>query len=92
MKRLKWTNHADLATRKTPTVGRREYLDYMTFQSRERPLFTEIFGPIIGLKEEWEAQGTTPRTPSICSVSVNHRKGGCLQRSTVIGSAGRNLG
>jgi uroporphyrinogen-III decarboxylase len=57
---LKWKTHADLAIRKTPTVGRREYLDYMTFQSNERPLFTEIFGPILGLKEEWEEQGATP--------------------------------
>lgn len=32
----------------------------MTFQRNVRPLFTEIFGPIIGLKEEWEQQGATP--------------------------------
>jgi hypothetical protein len=57
---LKWTRHADLAIRKQPTVGRAEYLDHMTFRRNERPLFTEIFGPIIGLKEEWEAQGATP--------------------------------
>ncbi len=50
---LKWRTHADLAIRKTPTVGRDEYLDYMTFRRNDRPLFTEIFGPIIGLKEEW---------------------------------------
>ena len=60
MRKLKWTRHADLAIKKTPTVRREEYLDDMTFQSNERPLFTEIFGPIIGLKEEWEAQGATP--------------------------------
>ncbi len=57
---LKWKTHADLAIRKTPTVGREEYLDHMTFRRRVRPLFTEIFGPLIGLKEEWEAQGATP--------------------------------
>ena len=57
---LKWSSHADLAIRKTPTVGREEFLDFMTFRRNERPLFTEIFGPIIGLKEEWEAQGATP--------------------------------
>lgn len=60
MQKLKWATHADLAIKKTSTVGRREYLDYMTFQSNERPLFTEIFGPLIGLKEEWEEQGATP--------------------------------
>jgi hypothetical protein len=60
MKKLKWARHADLAIKKIPTVGRCEYLDYMTFRSRARPLFTEIFGPLIGLKEEWEEQGATP--------------------------------
>ena len=60
MQKLKWTTQADLAIKITPTVGREEYLDYMTFQSRGRPLFTEIFGPIIGFKEHWEEQGATP--------------------------------
>lgn len=60
MRPLKWPTHADLAIRKTPTVGREEYLDHLTFARNERPLFTEIFGPIIGLKEEWEEQGATP--------------------------------
>lgn len=60
MRKLKWTKHSDLAIRKTPTIRREEYLDYMTFKSNERPLFTEIFGPMVGLKEEWEEQGATP--------------------------------
>jgi hypothetical protein len=60
MRTLKWTKHSDLAIRKTPTVGREEYLDHMTFRHRAAPLFTEIFGPILGLKEEWEEQGATP--------------------------------
>lgn len=37
-----------------------QYLALMTFQGNERPLFAEIFGPIIGLKEEWEEQGASP--------------------------------
>jgi len=40
-------------------VPREEYLDYMTFRSNKRPLFTEIFGPLIGLREEWIEQGAT---------------------------------
>jgi hypothetical protein len=32
----------------------------MTFQANRRPLFTEIFGPLLGLKEEWAAQGGSP--------------------------------
>ncbi len=59
MRKLIWSTHADLAIKKTPTVSRDEYLDHMTFQRNERPLFTEIFGPIIGLKEEWLEQGAT---------------------------------
>src|SRR5512136_896352 len=59
-RKLIWPNHSDLAIRVTATVGREEYLDFMTFRRNDRPLFTELFGPIVGLKEEWEAQGATP--------------------------------
>ncbi len=52
--------HVALAIARGMEVRREEFLDYMTFQANERPLFTEIFGPIIGLKEEWAAQGATP--------------------------------
>lgn len=52
IEKLKWKTHADLAIRKTPSVGCDEYLDHMTFQSSNRPLVTEIFGPLIGLKKE----------------------------------------
>ena len=52
--------HATLAVNIKAEVSREEYLDYMTFQRNDRPLFTEIFGPLVGLKEEWKAQGATP--------------------------------
>lgn len=51
--------HAALAISRGMEVRREEYLDYMTFQRNERPLFTELFGPLIGLKEEWAAQGAS---------------------------------
>ncbi|MDD5260931.1 MAG: uroporphyrinogen decarboxylase family protein [Methylacidiphilales bacterium] len=52
--------HARLGIRrKGEIVPREEYLDYMTFRTNARPMFTEIFGPIIGLKEEWATQGAT---------------------------------
>jgi hypothetical protein len=54
---LKWTLHADLSIIRNEIVEREEYLDHMTFRANRRPLFTEIFGPLLGLKEEWEAQG-----------------------------------
>ncbi len=58
-RKLKWLRHEDLAIVKQPEVEREEYLDHMTFQANVRPLFTEIFGPIVGLKEEWEEQGAS---------------------------------
>jgi len=41
-------------------MSRVDYLDWMTFQGGKNIPFTEIFGPIIGLKEEWEEQGASP--------------------------------
>lgn len=53
--------HAALAIqRRGEIVSREEYLDYMTFRSNTRLLFTEPIGPLIGVKEEWAAQGATP--------------------------------
>lgn len=52
--------HATLAISQAMEVERAEYLDHMTFRANVRPLFTEPFGPLLGLKEEWAAQGATP--------------------------------
>jgi len=52
--------HSQLAIKHSMEVRREEYLDYMTFRTNERPLFTEIFGPLLGLKDEWLAQGASP--------------------------------
>tara|TARA_B100001123_G_scaffold422049_1_gene530412 strand:+ start:1470 stop:1625 length:156 start_codon:yes stop_codon:yes gene_type:complete len=38
-------------------VAREEYLEYMTFHSKGPPMFTDIFGSLLGLKEEWREQG-----------------------------------
>ena len=52
--------HAELAIARAMEVRREEYLDYMTFQRPGPPLFTEIFGPLVGLKAEWAEQGASP--------------------------------
>jgi len=75
------SGHGLLAIERTMDVRREEYLEYMTFQSNDRPLFTELFGPIIGLKDEWRAQGASAdeldfsafqfRQPLYCGVPVN---------------------
>ena len=38
---------------------RKEYVDLMTFVNSGRPMFVELFGPLIGLDGEWKAQGAT---------------------------------
>ncbi len=38
---------------------REQYLELMTYGEFERPMFVELFGPLIGLPEEWRAQGAT---------------------------------
>jgi hypothetical protein len=38
---------------------REQYLELMTFGQAERPMFSELFGPLIGLAEEWRAQGAS---------------------------------
>lgn len=39
---------------------REQYIELMTFGQTDRPMFVELFGPLVGLEEEWAAQGATP--------------------------------
>lgn len=38
---------------------RQQYIELMSFGDFERPMFCELFGPLIGLPEEWKAQGAS---------------------------------
>ena len=51
--------YAALAVKRTMQVRREEYLDHMTFRANLRPLFREFLGPMVGLPDEWRAQGAT---------------------------------
>jgi len=42
---MKWTN--------------KKFVDLMTYEEGVRPMFSELFGPIVGLPDEWRAQGAT---------------------------------
>lgn len=37
--------------------AREQYIDLMTHNHPERPMFSELFGPIVGLDAQWRAQG-----------------------------------
>lgn len=38
---------------------RKQYIDLMTFQNSDRQMFCELFGPLIGLEDEWRQQGAS---------------------------------
>ncbi len=74
--------HASLAINRRPeAVGRGGISRPHDLPRQPAPLFTEIFGPLVGLKEEWAAQGDRPdeldfsafryRTASEGSLPVN---------------------
>lgn len=38
---------------------RQEFIDLMTFNNAKRPMFSELFGLLVGVDKEWEKQGAT---------------------------------
>jgi len=40
--------------------SREEYLELMSFGDAARPMFVELFGPMVGLENEWRAQAAAP--------------------------------
>jgi hypothetical protein len=38
---------------------RDEYIAHMLFQDTGRSFFTELFGPLVGLEDEWRKQGAS---------------------------------
>jgi hypothetical protein len=70
---------------------REAYLDYMSGRAVARPLFVELFGPLIGLEDEWRAQGASDEEIGLTAfgfdtvrrhhVAVNTGlRGGCTPR------------
>jgi len=44
---------------------REQYLELMTFGQAGRPMFAELFGPLVGLEDEWRRQGATAQELSL---------------------------
>lgn len=55
---MKWTNT--------------QYIDLMTYNNPERPMFSELFGPIIGLPEEWRRQGASEDMINLSAFSFDY--------------------
>ena len=64
---------------------RDEYLRMMTFGEFERPMFVELFGPLIGLPEEWRAQGATEEEINMVAFDWDYvsRTGGFINTGAV---------
>lgn len=46
---------------------REEYIALMTFEKSDRQMFVELFGPLIGLEDEWRKQGASEREISLAA-------------------------
>lgn len=51
--------HRKIVIHRSREVGREEYIEYMTFDRPGPPMLTELFGPLVGLKDEWRDQGAS---------------------------------
>ncbi|MFP4215212.1 MAG: uroporphyrinogen decarboxylase family protein [Phycisphaerae bacterium] len=51
--------HRKIVIHRSREVGREEYIEYMTFERPGPPMLTELFGPLVGLKDEWRDQGAS---------------------------------
>lgn len=51
---------------------RDEYLDYMAGRKVDRPMFVELFGPLVGLDEEWRAQGAGEDEVELTAFGFDH--------------------
>jgi len=91
--KLKYFRHSDLAIIRNVEIDRKTYIEHMTFEKNHGPLYTEIFGPLVGLKEEWEEQGATSgeldfsayryRCPAYFDIPVNTGRLGSEIRTIV---------
>ncbi len=63
-------------------IPRDQYLDYMTFRSVERPIFVELFGPLVGLEDEWRQQGASEEEINLTAFGFDYVPRHSLQVNT----------
>lgn len=51
---------------------RDEYLALMTFERVPRPMFVELFGPLVGLEERWRAEGGSDDEINLTAFGFDH--------------------
>ncbi|NLF33119.1 MAG: hypothetical protein GX591_19820 [Planctomycetes bacterium] len=69
-------------------VLRDQYLDYMTGLTVERPLFVELFGPLVGLEDQWRAQGASEAEIALTAFGFDYvRRHNVAVQTAFIGGA-----
>lgn len=63
-------------------IHREDYLEYMTFGRVERPLFAELFGPLLGLEDEWRAQGASEEEIAMTAFGFDYVQPFTVQANT----------
>jgi len=51
---------------------RDKYLDYMSGRDTERPMLVELFGPLVGLEDEWREQGASEAEVELTAFGFDH--------------------
>jgi hypothetical protein len=51
---------------------RDQYLSLLSFEPPERQMFVELFGPLVGLDDEWRSQGATESELSLTGFGWDH--------------------
>lgn len=67
--------------------GRQAYLDLLTFGEAPRDMFVELFGLLIGLDEEWKAQGATAEELDLTAFDWDYVEvAGCGGHTSMLGA------
>lgn len=66
--------------------SREEYIELMTHGKVQRPMLVELFGPLIGLEDEWRSQGATEEEISLKAFDFDYvPKVGCGANTGLLG-------
>ena len=66
--------------------SREEYIELMTYGKVERQMFVELFGPLIGLEDEWRAAGATEEEINLTAFDFDYvPRCGCGGNTGLVG-------
>lgn len=63
---------------------REQYIEYMHAEDAPRPMFSELLGPLIGLPDEWKAQGATEAELKLTAFDFDYVPFHCIGNTSFI--------